>query len=187
MKKYKNYFPLLILAALLVIISLAIYKSSQNNAEEQIESEFNTPVIKQKIKLPEFSLPDAFDDNKIFTLQNLINKEKKYSLLNFFASWCSTCRAEHEILLQLKDENLIDIYGIAWHDFKNNTVDFLNKNGNPFKQVALDSQGLFTKIVGIKAVPETMLVDANGVVILRYQGNISYEHIEEIRKIISEK
>lgn len=191
MKKFSNYIPLLILVLLIISISLAIYKasdkSSDNAQSEPSESQFNTELVKQKIKLPDFSLPDVFDENKTFTLQNFINDQGKYSLLNFFASWCSTCKMEHEILLRLKDENFIDIYAIAWHDFKTNTQEYLQKYGNPYKQVALDSQGIFTKITGIKAVPETLVIDASGTVVLRYQGNLDDEVIKDIKNYIKNK
>ena len=93
--------------------------------------------------------------------------------------------ASIKLYFKLKSENSIDIYGIAWHDFKDKTISYLEKNGNPYKRVALDSQGLFTRIIGIKAVPETLVVSPEGVVVLRYQGNLTDEIIPEIKKFIA--
>ena len=64
MKKFSNYIPLLILIILIIAISAAIYKSSKNQASND---NFNTDLVKQKLKLPDFSLPDLFDDNKNLT------------------------------------------------------------------------------------------------------------------------
>ena len=189
MKNFNKFLPLIILLAFVAVTSLAIIKamSKQQLDENQISHEFSAKVLKQKIKLPEFSLPDLFDENQSFSVQNLINNEKKYSVINFFASWCGTCLAEHEVLLRMRDENFVDIYGIAWRDFGKNTISFLNKNGNPFKKTALDSQGLFTRILGIKAVPETVLVDPAGNVVLRYQGNLTDETALQIKQFLAKQ
>lgn len=186
MQKKQSFIPFAVLIALILLISFSIIKATRHQ-ENQASDEISTSGLRQNIKLPEFSIPDLFDENKNFSLQNLLNDQKKYSLINFFASWCSTCRAEHEILLRLKDENLLDIYGIAWHDFKDNTQDFLKKNGNPFTKTALDSQGLFTQIINIKAVPETILVDSAGVIILRFTGNLTDDNILEIKKFLNKR
>ncbi len=185
----QNFVPLAVLIALILLIIFSIIKTSQ---KQEIQSsaksnEFLASGVRQNIKLPEFSLPDLYDENRNFSLHNLVNEQKKYSLINFFASWCTTCREEHEILLRLKDENLLDIYGIAWHDFKNNTQDFLEKNGNPFLQTALDSQGLFTRIITIKAVPETVLVDSAGIIVLRFTGNLTEDNILEIKNFLNKR
>ena len=187
MKKLHRFLPFIILLGFVALTSVAIIKSTSKQTidENQASNEFAARILKQKIKLPEFSLPDLFDENKNFSTKDLINGEKKYSIINFFASWCATCLAEHEALLHLKSENIADIYGVAWRDFGKNTIKFLDKNGNPFKKVALDSQGLFTKILDIKAVPETVVVDSAGNVILRYQGNISHETVLEIKNFLS--
>ncbi len=189
MKKLQNFAPLIILLAFVALISVALIKSSSqtNLSEDQASNEFAARVLKQKIQLPEFSLPDLFDENKNFSINDLKNNEKKYSIINFFASWCGTCAAEHEALMHLASENVADLYGVAWRDFGENTIKFLDKNGNPFKKVALDSQGLFTRILGIKAVPETVIIDSEGAVVLRYQGNISHETVLEIKNFLNKR
>lgn len=189
MKKLYRFLPFLILIGFIVLTSIAIIKSDskQPRDADQVSNEFEASILRQKIKLPEFSLPDLFDENKNFSTKDLINSEKKYSIINFFASWCTTCLAEHEALLHLQSENVADIYGVAWRDFPKNTTKFLDKNGNPFKKVALDSHGLFTRILGIKAVPETVIVDSSGQVIARYQGNISHETVLEIKNFLKKR
>ncbi|MSP33821.1 MAG: redoxin domain-containing protein [Rickettsiales bacterium] len=189
MKKIQRFLPFIILLSFVAVISIAIIKSTskQNLDENQLSNEFSAKLLRQKIKLPEFSLPDLFDENKNFSTKDLINDKKRYSVINFFASWCVTCLAEHEALMHLQSENIADVYGVAWRDFGKNTIKFLDKNGNPFKKVALDAQGLFTRILGIKAVPETVIVDPAGNVILRYQGNLSHETVAEIKNFLSKR
>ncbi len=187
MKKINNFLPLIILTVFIATIAIAVLKANQNQDITANESNnFSAITIKQKIKLPEFSLPDLYNDNKSLSINDLVNDKRKYSIVNFFASWCTTCQIEHSALMRIKKENFIDIYGIAWHDFKDNASDFLKKNGNPFKKVALDSQGLFTRIMNIKAVPETIVINSEGLVVLRYQGNITDETIAEIKNYIKQ-
>ncbi len=180
MKKFYNFLPLIILVALILAISAAIYNSSTKDTIS------NNNLSQNTIKLLEFSLPALFEA-KNFSLKNLKNDQNRYSVVNFFASWCTTCLSEHEVLMQLRREKSINIYGVAWHDFKNDTIEFLEKNGNPYDITALDSQGLFTKIIGIKAVPETILVDSLGQVVLRYKGNLDEQTVFEILNFINAK
>lgn len=189
MRKFKNFLPLIILVIVIFLISLSVFKTilKQNNINSESSNQFAAYGNKTHFLLREFSLVDLFDEEKVFSIKDLLSEKKKYSLVNFFASWCSSCQAEHEILLNLKRENLVDIYGIAWHDFKKNSIAFLEKNGNPFKKVGLDSQGLFTRIIGIKAVPETLLIDNKGMVVLSFKGQLTKENILEIKRILKQK
>jgi len=189
MKKFHRYLPLAVLFCFVVIASIVLIKNSTKPQldKDQISNEFIAKSSRQNIKLPEFSLPDLFDDNQSFSIKDLINDQNRYSIINFFASWCTTCLAEHEALMHLRSENIANFYGIAWRDFGENTIKFLDKNGNPFQKTALDSQGLFSRILGIKAVPETIIVDPQGHVIIHYQGNISHETVLEIKKFLSKK
>jgi cytochrome c biogenesis protein CcmG/thiol:disulfide interchange protein DsbE len=183
----KKLLPFLTLIFLVGVIAISTYnlnkkqETDQENLISNTDESSNVQFIKAKILLPEFSLPDLYNDDKDFSKKNLTGK---YSLINFFASWCTTCLAEHEILLRLKSENIIDIYGIAWRDIDENTKNFLKENGNPFKLVAKDSRGLFTKITGIIAVPETLIVDQNGNVVMRYRGNLQDFAIDEIKDFL---
>ncbi len=177
----KKYLPFLTLIFLVSLIGISTYKLSKKQENNQQTSGSDVHFREEKITLPEFSLPDLFDENKEFSKKNLSGK--KYSLINFFASWCTTCRAEHEILLRLKSEGIINMYGVAWHDIDENTKAYLENSGNPFDIVAKDNAGLFTKITGITAVPETLIVNHEGNVIMRYRGNLQDFSIDEIRNI----
>ena len=180
----KNFLPFTILIFLVGLIAISTYNLNKKQAIEQGNSnaeDMSIHFVKVKIPLPEFSLTDLFDENQNFSKKDLT---KKYSLINFFASWCTTCREEHEILLRLQSEDIIDMYGIAWRDIDDNTRSYLSSNGNPFKKVAKDNTGLFTKITNINAVPETLIVDRNGEVVLRFRGNLQEFSIDEIKEFL---
>lgn len=176
-----KFLPFLILFFLI----LAIGVSTSNLSKKQTNSSAEEGIhfVKTKIELPEFSLSDLYDDEKTFSKKDLIGK---YSVINFFASWCATCRAEHEVLLRLQSEKIVDVYGIAWRDISDNTKSYLEKSGNPFTKVAVDGSAQFTKIAGIQAIPETWIVDKNGIVVMRFRGNLQDFSITEIREFINQ-
>lgn len=184
MNNFSRFLPFFTLVFLVGVIAFATYKIGKKQEVElqNIGEKFDARFIKEKITLPDFSLPNLYDENDVFSKQDLVGK--KYSLINLFASWCTTCRAEHEILMRLKDEDIIDIYGVAWHDINQNTKNYLASLGNPFKKVAADNQALFSKFVGTDAVPETLLVNPDGDVVWRYKGNLEEYAIDEIRQFL---
>ena len=184
----KRFLPFLTLFFLLGLIGFSTYKlnkkQSNNDGQDQKSSqESNIHFEQTKIFLPEFSFPDLFDESGEFSKKDLMGK---FSIVNFFASWCTTCRAEHEVLLRLQQEGIIDIYGVAWRDIDKKTKDYLEDSGNPFKKVAKDSQGLFNKITGIEAVPETLIIDKSGNVVMRYRGNLQEFSIDEIKNFLEQ-
>lgn len=187
MKKFIPFFTLIFVISMMAISTYRMNNKQaipQNETSEEGEREEGIHFAKTNIALPEFSLPDLYDSPKEFSKKDLT---AKYSIINFFASWCATCRAEHEILLRLKDEKIIDIYGIAWRDIDENTKSYLQKSGNPFKKVAKDSRGLFTQIAGIQAIPETWIVDEKGIIVRRFRGNLQDFSIDEIRNFLNSK
>jgi cytochrome c biogenesis protein CcmG/thiol:disulfide interchange protein DsbE len=183
----KKFLPFLVLAFLISLIAISTYQlSKKQRLERDLQSSLSNNFSdvhfkKTKFSLPDFSLADLFNDDQDFSKKDLVGK---YSLINFFASWCMTCHAEHDVLLRLKNENIIDIYGVAWRDIDENTREYLEKSGNPFKKVAKDGQGLFSRITGIIAVPETLIVDPKGNVVMRYRGNLQDFSIDEIKDFL---
>ena len=185
MNKFNKFLPLILLFSFIVMIGVSTYKINakqhKNNKNETTKNASNIgSFFKVDILLPDFSLSDLSNQKDYFSKKDLIGK---YSVINIFASWCVTCQAEHEILMRLKQEG-IDIYGIAWRDINENTKKYLEENGNPFVKIASDNKGLFGKIIGIKAVPETLIIDKEGRVVMRYQGNLQDFSIDEIKSFV---
>ena len=98
-------------------------------------------------------------------------------LVNFWASWCVPCRAEHADLEKLAAEG-ITIYGINYKDKPANALDFLHELGNPFHALAADTTGRTGLDWGIYGVPETFVVDGNGKIVLRFAGPLSKRSID---------
>ena len=97
-------------------------------------------------------------------------------VLNYFASWCVPCRAEAAALLELRQKREsagnsdIRIIGIAYKDAPDKTARFLKEYGNPYDQVFVDSDGRAGIAYGVYGIPESFLIEANGIIDRRYAG-----------------
>ncbi|MEM8577502.1 MAG: DsbE family thiol:disulfide interchange protein [Pseudomonadota bacterium] len=91
------------------------------------------------------------------------------TLVNFWASWCPPCRAEHPNLLALEAEGL-PIVGINFKDQAGNAAEYLRDEDNPFVAVPFDPQGRTAIDWGVTAPPETFILDADGTVLFRFAG-----------------
>jgi cytochrome c biogenesis protein CcmG/thiol:disulfide interchange protein DsbE len=100
------------------------------------------------------------------------------ALINFFASWCLPCRAEHPLLLRLSEETKVPLYGIAYKDKPEDTRHFLDQLGDPYRRIGLDQSGRTFIDFGAYGVPETYLIDKEGRIRFRYVGPLTAEAIE---------
>lgn len=107
-------------------------------------------------------------------------------LVNFWASWCAPCRVEHPNLQALSEQG-IAILGINYKDAPENALGFLTQLGNPFYKIGADREGRTAIDWGVYGVPETFVVDAAGIVRLRWAGPITGRILrEQILPAISE-
>ncbi|MFD2738842.1 DsbE family thiol:disulfide interchange protein [Sulfitobacter aestuarii] len=91
------------------------------------------------------------------------------TLVNFWASWCPPCRAEHPKLLEMQAKG-IRIVGVNFKDTEGNATDYLRESANPFLGVGFDPQGRNAIDWGVTAPPETFIVDGAGNVLFRFAG-----------------
>lgn len=159
----------LIIAVGLVALFLGMMLSDRNPNE--IESVFiGRPA-------PAFSLESLSEGAPALTQADL--QTGKPVLVNFFASWCVPCRAEHENLMRLAGEHRVAVIGIAYKNEKDQAIGFLNELGNPFAKTGLDLDGRVGIDWGVSGVPETFLVDGDGIVRYRHWGPIVGDSLEE--------
>ncbi len=97
-------------------------------------------------------------------------------LVNFWASWCEPCRAEHPILEALQKEGVV-IYGVNYKDTPEAAAKFLAEMGNPYTKIGADS-GPMALDWGVYGVPETYVIDGRGVVVLRVAGPITAGNLD---------
>jgi cytochrome c biogenesis protein CcmG/thiol:disulfide interchange protein DsbE len=93
-------------------------------------------------------------------------------LVNYWASWCAPCRAEHPSLETLAAEG-VPIYGINYKDEPARAEAFLNELGDPYMAVGTDESGRTAIDWGLYGVPETYVIDGDGRVVMRFAGPIT--------------
>jgi len=95
------------------------------------------------------------------------------SLLNVFASWCLYCRSEHPVLMDIKDNHQLIIYGLDYKDKRIAAIAWLKNYGDPYTKVIFDPQGKLAVNLGVYGTPETFIIDEDGVIRYKYVGPIS--------------
>lgn len=91
------------------------------------------------------------------------------TLVNFWASWCPPCHAEHPKLLEMAAEGT-PIVGVNFKDRESPATSYLDEDGNPFISVAFDPQGRTAIDWGVTAPPETFILGGDGTVLYRFVG-----------------
>jgi len=133
-------------------------------------------------KISNFKLMEINNLYQYITEEDL--KKNKYTLINFFASWCAPCRVEHKYLLNLSSKyQQIKIIGINFKDKKNNANSFLKELGNPYDFVGKDTDGKISILFGIYGIPESILVNDELTVIKKIVGPINQIQFEDILEI----
>ena len=147
----------------------------------KINNNYDTKNLIGK-KISKFQLIEIDNNNRYISEEDL--KQNKYTLINFFASWCAPCRSEHKYLVNLsKEKKEIKIIGINFKDKKNNAINFLKELGNPYNFVGKHSEGKISILFGIYGIPESILVDNNLTVIKKIVGPIDQIQYDEILKL----
>jgi cytochrome c biogenesis protein CcmG, thiol:disulfide interchange protein DsbE len=100
-------------------------------------------------------------------------------VINFFASWCVPCRVEHPVLMRLAQQDHIPLYGIAYKDKPSDSSRLLANFGDPYRQVGIDQDGRVGLNFGVYGVPETYVIDSNGVIQRRFVGPLTAEAVDK--------
>lgn len=126
--------------------------------------------------VPQFDLPPLLDANPGLATDNL---KGGVTLVNVFASWCLPCRAEHPLLERLAREEGLTIHGINYKDKTGAATAWLAELGNPYDRIGVDSDGRAAIEWGVYGVPETFIVDAQGVIRYKHVGPLMEADIAE--------
>ena len=132
-------------------------------------------------EIPEFSATTFFKKEKVNS-KNVFG-QKKFYLLNIWASWCSPCKDEHHLLVNLSKNNQLEVIGLNYKDRYNNAEKFLNELGNPYEKILIDKDGTKAIEWGAFGVPETFVIFQNKI-IKKFIGPLSIKSVEEIEEII---
>lgn len=97
----------------------------------------------------------------------------KFMLINVWATWCPTCKAEHDFLNKLKLETDLYMFGVNYKDDRQKAQAWLDVLGNPYDWVLFDPNGRNGLELGVYGAPETFLIDAKGNVLIRHAGDLN--------------
>jgi cytochrome c biogenesis protein CcmG/thiol:disulfide interchange protein DsbE len=103
----------------------------------------------------------------------------KLTLVNVWASWCVPCREENPIILELAKDTRLTVVGINYKDQTDNALRFLGELGNPFSAVGIDPRGKAAIDWGVYGIPESYLVDANGIIVYKRVGPFDEKSLKE--------
>ena len=111
-------------------------------------------------------------------------KKNKFTLINFWASWCAPCRAEHKYLIRIRENSQnLKILGINFKDKENEATKFMSEFGNPYYLSGKDPDGRTSINFGIYGIPESILIDKNLKIIKKFIGPINQEDYKTILKL----
>jgi cytochrome c biogenesis protein CcmG/thiol:disulfide interchange protein DsbE len=133
---------------------------------------------------PSFELPLLQQPERKFTPADM---RGKVWLLNVWASWCETCRYEHPLLVELSKRKLMPILGLNYKDKNDEALRWLKQFGDPYQFSMVDADGRIGIDYGVYGVPETYLIDAEGVIRFKQIGALTPLVIEQkIRPLVRE-
>ena len=164
-----------IIVFLFIFVLLVFYNSLNRETNYSTDYLVGNKLVKINLK--------SFDDNKIYTSKDF--KKNRYTLINFWASWCAPCRIEHPYLMQLSKEKNLKILGVNFKDKKINASKFLNELGNPYYYMAKDTTGKQSVNFGIYGIPESILINNETIVLKKFVGPLNEQNLNDIKEIIN--
>lgn len=134
--------------------------------------------------MPEFNLPRVHQPEISVGTKDLLGRPY---LLNIWASWCLACRQEHPVLMELSRRGLIRLIGLNYKDKRDDAIGFLSELGDPYEMSLSDLDGRIGIELGVYGVPETFLVDSQGIIKYKHIGPMGFDDLSsKILPIIRE-
>ena len=144
------------------------------------DTNYNTSDLINK-NSPEFKFI-SFNETNFITRNDI--KKNDFTLINFWASWCAPCKAEHPILMKLSEAKNLMILGINFKDKNIQAKKFLSELGDPYDLLAKDKNGKQSVGFGVYGIPESILINKDLMIIQKFVGPLSFNDYNKIIKII---
>jgi cytochrome c biogenesis protein CcmG/thiol:disulfide interchange protein DsbE len=133
---------------------------------------------------PAFTLPQLHEPAKQFSPADM---KGQVWLLNVWASWCVSCKEEHPVLMELSRRNIVPIYGLDYKDKQGDAELWLKKGGDPYVLSVADAEGRIGIDYGVYGVPETYVIDKQGVIQYKQIGPVTPQNLtEKILPLVAE-
>lgn len=126
-------------------------------------------------QVPDFALPPVQGRT-----QGLASADLRggVSLVNVFASWCTACRYEHPLFMEIAKRGVVPIHGLNYKDRPADAAAWLDRLGDPYTRTGADRDGRVAIDWGVYGVPETFVIDADGRIAYRHVGPVTREVFE---------
>jgi cytochrome c biogenesis protein CcmG/thiol:disulfide interchange protein DsbE len=157
--------PFLVFAALVAFFAIGLTRDPR---------EVPSPFIDKPA--PAFKLEQLHEPEAAFAPEDM---KGKVWMLNVWASWCVSCRVEHPLLVDLAKGNVVPIVGLNYKDRREDGIGWLKKFGNPYALSVWDIEGRVGIDYGVYGVPETFLIDKEGVIRHKQIGPVTPEALEK--------
>lgn len=165
MKFLKFGIPLVVFALLVGFFAIGLTHDPR---------EVPSPLIDKAA--PQFKLTELAVPERSFTPESM---RGKVWLLNVWASWCVSCRVEHPVLVDVAKKQLVPIVGLDYKDQRADGMKWLTTHGDPYLLSAFDDEGKVGIDYGVYGVPETFVIDKQGVIRYKQIGPITPEALEK--------
>lgn len=161
----KTWIPLILFAVLLVFLAIGLTRNPR---------EVPSPLINKAA--PVFQLAQLHAPEKTFDSQSL---RGQVWLLNTWASWCVACREEHPVLMEFAKTKTVPLIGLGYKDKREDGVKWLARFGNPYDLSVSDLDGRVGIDFGVYGVPETFLIDRQGVIRYKHIGPVTPQALQD--------
>jgi len=156
---YRFILPFVAVVLLIVVFSFGLFNDPRK---------LPSPFLGEQA--PTFQLPSLTEPERTVGSADYAGK---FALVNVWATWCVGCRQEHQFLIDLAQTGAIPIYGINWRDNRQEALAWLRQLGDPYQFSAFDEDGRVGIDWGVYGAPETFLINADGIVLLKHLGPLT--------------
>ena len=125
---------------------------------------------------PAFELPLLMEPDRKFNEKTMLGR---VWILNVWASWCPPCLVEHPVVTQVSRSGMAPVVGLNYKDKREDALPWLKRNGDPFQLVAFDENGRIGIDYGVYGVPETYIIDRQGVIRYKHIGPITPDVVKQ--------
>ena len=159
----------------LIIVSIFFYLLIVDRNPSEIPSNLIGKTV------PFFETESLFKNKKFISSEEFKNE---IVLVNFFATWCKPCRDEHKYIKKFSSKKKLRIIGINYKDDPKKTTIWLKELGNPYSDVPLDKNGRIAIDWGVYGIPETFVINSDGIIKYRHVGPITKKIYKKINLLI---
>ncbi|MDO6564014.1 DsbE family thiol:disulfide interchange protein [Amphritea sp. 1_MG-2023] len=166
---------LIVIVPLVLFVALGLFL--WNGIGKNTET-IPSPLIGKPV--PAFSLSALLDEQQSITAADLKGRP---ALLNVWATWCPTCKAEHAQLNRIVQQEGVTIYGVNYKDDRAKAKVWLDQYMNPYALNIYDPDGKLGLNLGVYGAPETFVLDAQGIIRYKHVGAVD----EQVWRVLREQ